>query len=155
MLGRCKACSERDIITGIIDGMDRSKFSIPRWQGGRAPKGAERLSRPSLEVYAVLLHGRSVNLFVTDECQRTGSAWALEILCRSMEWAWQAAQRRCEPFPLHMNIWADNTPKEMKNACAQRFCSALASSGIMTTASIKHLPVGHTHEDVGALAKLK
>ena len=144
-----KAVSDRDILVGVVDGMDRSKFAIPRWQDGRVPKGSETRPRPSLEVYAVLLHGRCVNVFITDECQTTGACWALEILCRSVQKAWEAAQRKGEPFPLHMVIWGDNTPKELRNSCTHRFFSAIASAGLMTTASLKHLPVGHTHVDVG------
>jgi hypothetical protein len=42
---------------GIMDGMDRQKYAIPRWHGGREPKGSERCHRPVLEVSGMILHG--------------------------------------------------------------------------------------------------
>ena len=131
--------------------MDRSKFAVPRWHEGRPPKGVEKRPRPSLELYAVLMHGRSVCVYVTDECQTVGSNWALEIVSRSIQKAWEQAHRCGEPFPLHFVLWGDNTPKELRNSVVQRFFSAITSAGLMTTASLKHLPVGHSHIDVGGV----
>ena len=130
--------------------MDRSKFAVPRWRDGRAPKGAEKLQRPSVELYTVILHGRSVNIYLADESQTLGASWALEIWCRSVEKAWQAAIRKCEPFPSHCVLWGDNTSRELRNSCCHRFFSALTCAGIMKSCSLKHLPVGHTHEDIGS-----
>ena len=129
--------------------MDRSKFAVPRWRDGRCPKGAEKLERPSLELYTVILHGRSVNIFIGDETQTIGANWALEIWCRAVDKAWKAAQEASEPFPEHAILWGDNTSRELRNSCVQRFFSALTSSGVFTSCSLKHLPVGHTHEDIG------
>ena len=39
--GRSRAKTSRDILRMIADGMDKSKYLLPRWTGGRAPKPVE------------------------------------------------------------------------------------------------------------------
>ena len=39
--GRSRAKTNRDMLCMIADGMDKSKYLLPRWAGGRAPKPVE------------------------------------------------------------------------------------------------------------------
>ena len=144
-----QAIQDGDILLGIVDGMDRSKYCLPRWHHSRTPKGVEKLSRPSLDVYAVLLHGRSVNIYLTDQVQRVGASWSAEIWARSIQRVWESCQKKSAPFPTHAVLFGDNTPKELRNSCFHKFFSCLTAAGLFASTSLKHLPVGHTHEDVG------
>ena len=55
---RLRAQLRRDVLVAILDGMDHSKYLLPRWSWGRTPKDAHGLERPHLQVHALLLHGR-------------------------------------------------------------------------------------------------
>ena len=147
-------CSEvvkdADILLAIIDGMDRSKYALPRWLNSRTPKGADKKNRPSLDLYACILHGRAVNIFITDENQTVGANFAAEIWARSVQKAWEACQHQNKPFPSHAILFGDNTSRELRNSCFSKLFCAITSGGRFTSASVKHLPVGHTHEDIGA-----
>ena len=145
-----KVVKDADILLAIIDGMDRSKYALPRWFNNRTPKGADKKNRPSLDLYAVIMHGRSVNIYITDENQSVGANFAAEIWSRSVQKAWDACQQQNKPFPSHAILFGDNTSRELRNSCFSKLFCAITSAGRFTSASVKHLPVGHTHEDVGA-----
>ena len=129
--------------------MDRSKYSLPRWFNNRTPKGAEKKTRPSMDLYACILHGRAVNIFITDENQTVGANFAAEIWARSVQKAWEQAQRNNKPFPSHAILFGDNTSRELRNSCFSKLFCAITNAGCFTSSSVKHLPVGHTHEDIG------
>lgn len=74
---------ERDLLTIICDGMDKSKFSLPRYYQGRVPKALETVVRPSCELYTVMIHGHAVCTFVTDSDQTAGASWVMETLSRT------------------------------------------------------------------------
>lgn len=65
---RLRAQLRRDILVAILDGMDHSKFTLPRWTWGRAPKDAHGLERPHLLVHVLLLHGRGPSLIFCLQC---------------------------------------------------------------------------------------
>lgn len=177
---RARAKTSRDVLTMIGDGMDKSKYLLPRWTGGRAPKPVESfsgrfrylfglfgnlsdvmlfcccccfflvslslsclfvsvvgslllvvcclllvvcclivssisgLSRPSCHVYACLLHGRCLAIWVSDPDQQAGSNFVLEAMTRTLDRAFQQSQK-CPNlgWPQSLQIWADNTPKEI------------------------------------------
>lgn len=52
---------------------------------------------------------------------------------------------------LNLHVQADNTTRELKNATALRFLSALVSAGVLASASLQHLRSGHSHEDIDQL----
>lgn len=109
---KLRASNQRDIINLIVDSMDRSKFKLPRWPGGRCPKSMETRKRPDMELTAVLCHGRALFVFLTDEDATTGSDWSLEVLSIALNRLFSMAQRNQEHWPSHLRIWTDNTPKE-------------------------------------------
>ena len=110
---KVRASQQRDIINLIVDSMDKSKFRLPRFPNGRCPKALETRKRPECEVTAALLHGRAIYVWVTDSEQSTGSDWSLEVLTRSLDKAFNVGQRKQEPWPSHLRLWTDNTPKEL------------------------------------------
>ena len=108
-----RAIHQRDVITMIIDSMDKSKFRLPRFPHGRCPKTLENRKRPELQVTACICHGRGLFVYITDEDAATGSDWSLEVLSLSLNKAFELAQQSNEAWPSHLRLWTDNTPKEI------------------------------------------
>ena len=111
MQHKSRAATQRDVICCIVDSMDKSKFRLPRFAGGRVPKALEKKKRPELELTACILHGRCMLVYLTDCDLSTGADWSLEVLSRSLDKAFLLAQQKNEPWPMHVKFWSDNTPK--------------------------------------------
>lgn len=104
-----------EMICLITDSMDKSKYALPRYHRGMAPKDLAAADRPSLEVTTSLLHGIGVFTYLTDENQNHGSNWVLETINRSLQRVHSHYQRTGKPVPLTLKIFADNTPKATCN----------------------------------------
>ena len=109
---RNRAKTTGDIICCITDSMDKSKFSLPRYQRGQAPKDVATVDRPSLEVTTTLVHGVGVFTYLGDENQTAGTNWVLETLTRSLQHTWIFFKKQSKPQPGVLKIFSDNTPKE-------------------------------------------
>lgn len=107
-----RARQQRDCLVCIVDSMDKSKFRLPRFAAGRTPKPLETKRRPELEFTACLMHGHAVMVFVTDSEQATGSDWSLEVLSLSLDKTFARCQQNNVPWPDHLRIFTDNTPKD-------------------------------------------
>ena len=107
-----RATTQKDILCCIVDSMDKSKFRLPRFAAGRTPKTLETKKRPELEFTTCIMHGHSINVFVTDSEQATGSDWSLEVLALSLDKTFAKCQRNQEAWPNHLRIFTDNTPKD-------------------------------------------
>lgn len=114
---RSRAKSSKDVLVMMADGMDKGKYHLPRWTSGRAPKAAESLSRPACEVYATLLHGRTLHVFVADCDQTCGSNFVIEVVTRTLDKAFREAQKTGSSWPTSLQIWSDNTPKDCVESC--------------------------------------
>ena len=114
-----RAMNQRDIVCVMIDSMDKSKFRLPRFPYGRCPKSLETRKRPELGVTAAICHGRGVWVYVSDEDAAGGSDWSLEVLSLTLNKAFTVAQQSNEPWPSHLRVWSDNTPKD--HGCQQFF----------------------------------
>lgn len=113
---KCRATHQRDLVTVTVDSMDKSKFRLPRFASGRIPKFLENKQRPDLELTCAILHGRAIYVWVTDSTEQScGSDWSLEVLSLSLDKAFSLAQRKHEPWPSHLRVWTDNTPKEIQS----------------------------------------
>ena len=109
---KTRAKQQRDILVCIIDSMDKSKFRLPRFAAGRTPKPLETKKRPELEFTACIMHGHSVMVYVCDAEQSTASDWSLEVLNLSLDKTFAKCQRNNEPWPNHLRVFTDNTPKD-------------------------------------------
>ncbi|CAE7405194.1 unnamed protein product [Symbiodinium sp. CCMP2592] len=70
-------------VTVIQDGMDQSKFKVPRTR--MAPsKLFQRLFRPTLHVAASWLHGQAIYIYVADEDTKKDGSAQLEMLSRTL-----------------------------------------------------------------------
>lgn len=143
----------RDVLTVIIDGMDKSKFALPRYSLGRTPKDstADKVARPNLEVTAVLCHGVGCYLFVGDERKSSGASFKGDCILRSLDRSWTHCQKRGRQWPSDLSVHGDNTVAEIKNSIIGKLLCCLVAEGHFRCAGHQHLRVGHTHEDVDAL----
>lgn len=177
-----RAIHQKDIICMIIDSMDRSKFRMPRFPDGRRPKSLETRKRPELEVTAAIVHGRAVLVYVTDEDATTGSDWSLEVLSLALDRVFRMGQEANQPWPAHLRLWTDNTPKERvskfllnvfcfpgftytcgvsftackeyRNSILGHYCCHLCTTKCFSSIAHEHLVIGHTHEDVGCFYEI-
>ena len=148
--------SQGKLLLLATDGMDRSKFCLPRFHEGRLPKSGsiDRNPRPVMECSADLAHGVGCWLYLADENMPIGSAWVSEILSRSIELSWKWHQQKSKALPADLVVFADNTPREVKNSILSRYLTLLTSCSFFRTAGHCHLRVGHTHEDVGTMSHM-
>ena len=109
---KIRAKAQGDILRIIVDSMDKSKFRLPRFAQGRTPKPLENKKRPELEFTTCIVHGHSINIFLADAEQSSGSDWSLEVLPRSLDSVFAKMQRENSSWPNHAKIFTDNTPKE-------------------------------------------
>jgi len=147
---RTRARTEKDVISLIGDGMDKSKFGLPQWSDGRAPKHAvvDKNPRPSCNLYAVMAHGWRVDVYITHEGVSTGPSYCTDMLLRTLDQVWKQSQRAGVAFPFDCVIQGDNTTKELKNSILGRTLGLLSLAGVFRSCGHMHLRVGHTHEDV-------
>lgn len=109
---KVRAKMQKDILCCMIDSMDHSKFRLPRFPFARTPKPLENKRRPEVEFTCCLMHGVGVYIYLADAEQSSGSDWSLEILSRSLDKAYSSCQRANQPWPNHLKLFTDNTPKE-------------------------------------------
>ena len=76
--------------------MDKSKFSLPRWSLGRAPKDPiiEHVQRPQLTVSACIVHGWGTYIFLTDELLSTNASYKMDIVFRALDFAHMHGQKK-------------------------------------------------------------
>ena len=135
----------------ITDGMDRSKFCLPRFQEGRIPKDCEDLRRPRCNLTATIVHGRAIYVAVSDEDQHHGAAWSLENLNRALELVAflhedrLAASRQhastLDQLPSNQGISARPTDRAPVAKCSQDFLRQYAQGRIVPGASTERQPL--------------
>lgn len=128
----------------IVDGMDQGKFACPRSSLLKA-KQFDSMSRPRLHVAGAIIHGWSLNFFVSEANLPKDSNTSLEILSRCVTSLRDSGQ------PLSTTrvvIQADNTCREIKNGITMRWMAALISDNIIKEGVFSFLRSGHSHEDI-------
>lgn len=94
-----------------IDGMDQSKFRLPRVARVSQPKMLVGLFRPTLHVTGSWLHGVQLHFWVSDEDLRKDSETQQEVLSRTLAHVYQ----RFNTLPLGCALQQDNCYREGKN----------------------------------------
>lgn len=140
-----------NVLTVIIDSMDKSKFGIPQWPHGVKPKLLDELIRPTLTLTGCMAHGCATCLFLADETVSHGADAFLEVLLRTLDFALQHHQLVGRPFPEHLVLQSDNPTNQAKNSLSNVFLAALVAKYKFQTCTLNFLTVGHTHEDIDQL----
>ncbi|CAK9038742.1 unnamed protein product [Durusdinium trenchii] len=131
----------------IQDGMDQSKFMVPRHALMRA-KAYESFIRPKLHVAAVIAHGRHVAFYVSEADLAKDSNTSCEILAHSLQ---QLATSGVQLSDCNVTLQADNTSREVKNGILMRYVASLVSDSIIRTGRLSFLRTGHSREDIDQL----
>ena len=141
----------KDVLTIIIDGMDKAKFAWPHWPFDRIPKGMEKFIRPKMVFTAAMAHGWCMCLFMTSEFVDHGSSLWCELICQVLEEVWKISKSTGRRFPRHLVVVSDNTTGFAKNQYSMKFLALLVAAYKFVTANLLFLTVGHTHEDIDQL----
>ena len=134
------------ILTIISDGMDQSKFRVPRWEGIRV-KALDKFPRPALHVTGCWAHGHALHLAVSNPDVPKDSNANIEVLARMLDTILLCNKS----LPHHLHWQLDNSARENKNQKVFRFCMLLVNRGVFRSMSLHFLRKGHTHEDIDGL----
>ena len=134
-------------IVCIQDGMDQSKFMLPRTSFMRA-KSFETFQHPKLHCAATLCHGHHLSMFLSEpDVPKDGNA-SCEQFMHSLN---ALANDGVDLSACSLVLQADNTSREVKNGIMMRLLAALTSDGLVARARLSHLRAGHSHEDIDQL----
>lgn len=130
----------------VIDGMDKSKFLFPRALSMGA-KEFGQFHRPSLDVHAIITHGHSLGVYLSDPMVPKDSSWCNDLLSFTLhELGSEVELRQCK-----LVCQSDNTSKEVKNNTTLRVLAYYVANCRLFSAESRHLRTGHSHEDVDGL----
>ena len=138
-----------DVLTIIIDSMDKAKFCWPQFPWGRKDKALDGQRRKKLVVIGAIAHGYGTLLFIADEKLSHGSSAFCDVLCRVLEFVRSECSASGRAFPKHLVVQSDNTTAQAKNQYVFMFLAFLVAKFKFATTNLFFLPVGHTHEDIG------
>lgn len=133
-------------LTITIDSMDHSKFAFPRAMAMTA-KEFSTFIRPTLACTAVISHGYSFCLYLSEPHQKHDSAWTSDLLAHTL-------QLVCEQNPdfdlksTNIKVHGDNSSKELKNNSCCRLLGGLVLCRRIRSADLCYLQSGHSHEDI-------
>lgn len=138
-----------DVLTIIIDSMDKAKLAWPQWPWGIIDKVLDKIRRPRVILTAAIAHGYGVFLYVADEELSHGSDAFCDVLARVLEFVARKCRELGQQFPRHLVVQSDNTTAQAKNTYVAMFLAYLVAKYKFATTNLLFLQVGHTHEDVG------
>ena len=139
-----------NVLTIIIDSMDKAKFAWPRWPFAVRPHDLASIIRPRLTFTIAWAHGFCCDMYAAAEHVNHGSDAFLEVLCQTIQNVQKICQSQGRRFPEHLVIQSDNTVAQAKNQWVGIFLAWLVQSGYFISANLFFMVVGHTHEDIGA-----
>ena len=152
-LRHCSRQPGSDILTIIIDSMDKKKTVWPKWTFDRPSKEIEKLgARPRVIVTAAMAHGHAILFFLQPEELTHGADGYCETLCQTIEHVSQALGP--QPLPRHLVLQVDNTVSQAKNGFVGAFCAYVVAKHMFQTVTMNYLMVGHTHEDIDQVFSL-
>lgn len=97
------------VLTIILDGMDKSKFRLPKYPFHARPKELDELSRPTLHVVGAIAHGWLTDLFITTESVFHGADFYCEVLAQVIQRVSDQALAEGRRLPSHVVIQAHET----------------------------------------------
>ena len=130
-------------ITIITDGMDKSKFRVPRSRVCSS-KDFAGFVRPSLEMSVAICHGWNLVMAISPPHLKKDSSWCIDLVASSLNQVSQQLDLR----QTELILQSDNCGRETKNNSLLRFCGLMVSQHRLARAEMRFLETGHSHEDV-------
>lgn len=138
--------AENSVLSLCIDGMDQSKFRIPR--NLVLTKQFEKSWRPHEHCVGVLAAGVLDMFYLMGPLVKSDSSLTLSLLSHSLDIVESALKRRGRAMPAHLTIQMDNTARENRNQYVVKWASWLVVRGVFRSVQLHFLLVGHTHINV-------
>lgn len=88
------------------DGMDQSKWALPRNRMVQASKEMQTLVRPRIKLHGVWVHGVSLTLYAVHPGVPADSALVCECFMRSLQHASELFKEHHRSLPREVLIWA-------------------------------------------------
>jgi hypothetical protein len=129
-------------LTIIVDGVDQSKFCLPRSPFFQS-KEFDGYQRPRLHTWGTIVHGHFSLLTLSDSNVTKGGSTTVEIL------AFVLTRLRRQGIDLSdwsVHVQLDNTASSNKNNCVLAFGAVMTLLGVVGTCHFHFLRAGHTHE---------
>lgn len=131
-------------VTMVTDGMDQSKWALPRSEWVRSKEFAT-LQRPRCHVSALIAHGWFQLYAVSDSTLPKDSNATIELVSHAIT----LLKEMGAPLrSMHVGLQSDNTCRETKNSPTLRYLASLVTAGVVSSASLSCLRSGHSHEDI-------
>ena len=132
------------ILRVTIDGMDQSKFKVPRNLASSAE--FESLWRPQLHVVGAIAHGHMEAYFLMDADLAKDANMNCTVICRVLELVKEKIGPQ-QVLPRNLMINADNTTRESINQHFVNFLASMVSLNKFETTELQFLRTGHTHNE--------
>ena len=98
-------------ISAIADGMDHGKYALPR-HGIFDSKEFQGFQRPVLDATAIICHGYSVKVYLSQPTTAKDSSFSMEAILHTLD---QLAAEGIDLRKVCLQLQADNTTREIKN----------------------------------------
>jgi len=141
--------AKRDLLCVVIDGLDKSKFALPKYTFGRKSKELDTCHRPRVNITGAIAHGYCRGVYISDQQINTGGSFFCELLSQLIE---KVSQMSEGSLPAHLVALVDNTIAQAKNVETAQFMAHLTSKFHFRSTNLFMLTEGHTHEDIGTNA---
>ena len=98
-------CLSPPLLVASKDGMDQSKWAIPRVRHGRLTKRIAKHDRPKTKLQGCWLHGIVLCMFVLDVRQGGDGSMVCECFSRALDKMKEACDQRGKPYPKRIILW--------------------------------------------------
>ncbi|CAK9028727.1 unnamed protein product [Durusdinium trenchii] len=134
----------------MLDGMDQSKFSIPRRKDMSGTSSWSKCWRPSIHVTGCICFGQFEYYAIMRPDQAKDSNMNATITCRVLDLLHTKLQSQGPEysFPPELVVMCDNTPREAKNAFYASYLSTLVGKQLFKQVECHFLQVNHTHNEL-------
>ena len=133
-----------------LDGMDQSKFAVPRLKQMAATSNYSKCWRPSVHVTGAVLFGQIEYYAVMGPDLAKNANINATITSRILD----LMQKQLDDlgpeygFPSELVVMCDNTPREAKNSHYGCYLASLVARGLFTATECHFLQVDHTHNEL-------
>lgn len=133
-----------------LDGMDQSKFSLPRMKRLIGTSLLQKIWRPSMHIVGCLVFGMlEYYAVLPSDCPKDASmnctivSRVIDILAEKLH---QKGEGFCFPGVMIVNV--DNTPRESKNSIFGSYLASPVSRDIFREVECQYLQCDHTHNEL-------